>query len=164
MIHETLPDFRMILVGDGPDMDKVRQFCATRNWCVCTGAIHGLDRVPTLSLGDVWLNPGMIGLAILDAFALGIPVATTENGLHSPEIVYLRDGRNGVISSPDPTAFAQAVTELLSNPERLLAMKAAAAETGMTYTLERMVKRFAAGICCCLGIDPVSEEGPGAGN
>ena len=104
LIHEVIPEFRMIIIGDGPERKDVESFSANHPWCATTGAKYGLDRVALMSLGDIWLNPGMLGLAVLDAFALGIPVATTANGLHSPEIVYLRDGDNGIISPPDPPA------------------------------------------------------------
>ena len=39
---------------------------------------------------------------------------------------------------------------LLEKPEMLNAMKRSAAETGRTYTLERMIERFTDGICHCL--------------
>jgi glycosyltransferase involved in cell wall biosynthesis len=157
IIHRAVPGFRMIIVGDGPEKEQVKRFCAEHSWCVTTGAIHGLDRVPILSLGDVWLNPGMLGLAVLDAFALGVPVITTDNGLHSPEIVYLRNGENGTITQPDPKAFATAVTKLLNNPRNLRAMKNSAAESGRTYTLERMIDHFTTGIFSCLKINTVGD-------
>jgi glycosyltransferase involved in cell wall biosynthesis len=153
LIHEIVPEFQMVVVGDGPERHLVQQFCAEHDWCVATGAIHGLERVPTLSVGDVWLNPGMLGLAVLDAFALGIPVATTDNNLHSPEIAYLKDGVNGIITPPKPVAYAQAVTALLKHPDELQLMKESAAETGRTYTLERMIERFTSGILRCLKIE-----------
>jgi L-malate glycosyltransferase len=39
------------------------------------------------------LMPGLVGLAVLDAFADGIPRVTTVIEYHSPEIEYLVPGR-----------------------------------------------------------------------
>jgi len=153
LIHRSIPNFRMVIVGDGPESPRVRDFCSERPWCARTGAIFGLERVLPLALGDIWLNPGMVGLAILDAFALGIPVATTDNNIHSPEVAYLDDGTNGLMTPPDPPSYAHAITKLLGDRSRLSAMQRAAPETARTFTLERMVDQFASGICRWIGAD-----------
>jgi glycosyltransferase involved in cell wall biosynthesis len=45
----------------------------------------------------VYCLPGAIGLSIVDAFYCGLPVVT-ENVVHGPEIMYLKDGVNGFIT------------------------------------------------------------------
>jgi L-malate glycosyltransferase len=145
-IRTRCPGFRLILVGDGPQRRLVDAFCAERDWAAATGPLHGEALAETAALADLWLNPGMLGLAVLDAFALGLPVATTDNGIHSPEICYLQDGLSGVLTDPDPDAYAQAVADLLTDRSRLAAMAAAAAEAGAAYSVEDMAKRFAEGI------------------
>lgn len=146
LIRRSVPTFRMIVVGDGSDSAQVRAFCAEHRWCVHTGAIFDLERVAPLALGDVWLNPGMVGLAILDAYALGMPVVTTDNEIHSPEVAYLRSGFNGLMTRADPAAYAEGIVNLLNDPSRLQKMKHAARDTAATMTLGRMVDQFAMGI------------------
>lgn len=145
-IRKEIPDFRLVIVGEGPDRQQVDAFSAENPWCICVGAKHGKDRVPYLALGDVWLNPGMTGLSVLDSFAIGLPFFTTDNGIHSPEIEYLDPGKNGDSSAPAVTGFAAMVISVLKDKEKLTAMQSVAFSSGEKYTIENMAQNFAAGI------------------
>jgi glycosyltransferase involved in cell wall biosynthesis len=145
-IRKIVPDFRMVIVGDGSERQRVDLFCQSNPWCVCVGAKHDTARVPYLALGDVWFNPGMTGLSILDSFALGLPFLTTDNGIHSPEIEYLEKRKNGDISPPDVSAFSKMAADLLCDKKRLTEMKNAARLSGLEYTIENMASNFAEGV------------------
>lgn len=149
-IHAELPNFRMVTVGAGPDASAVREFAASRPWFRHVGERYGADLVPYLKLADAFLMPGMIGLNILDAFAIGLPVCTTDCGIHSPEIAYLEHDRNGIMTQPDVEAYAQGVAGLLSSPDRLRSMRTAAAASGMRYSTASMASAFADGVASCL--------------
>jgi glycosyltransferase involved in cell wall biosynthesis len=149
-VQTQCPDFRMILIGDGTDRLAVEAFCAANPWCVYVGPQHGQARVPYLALGDIWINPGMTGLAILDALTLGLPFISTANGIHSPEIAYLRPGSNGLLPNPDIGECASAITALLGDAPQLKTMKAQARRDASSYSIERMVERFHDGICAVL--------------
>ena len=58
-----------------------------------------------------------VGLGILDSFALGIPMVTTDCKIHSPEIAYLKSGRNGLMIADSEEAFIEGVERLLKNDE-----------------------------------------------
>ncbi len=150
IIHRRHPDFRMIIIGDGSEADRVRDFCESSSWCRWVGAVHGIERVHYLAQADVFLNPGMTGLSILDAFAVGIPFATTDCRIHSPEIAYLKNGVNGIMSEPTEAAFAAAVSELIQSDD-LAAIKRNALKDGKQYTIEGMTRNFVAGLMKALG-------------
>lgn len=141
-----IPSFRMIIVGDGPAGYLVEDFCKSNSWCVHVGAQHGKDRVPYLAQGDLWLNPGMTGLSILDAFALGLPFLTTENGIHSPEIEYLQPGVNGNVCRAEIKAFADMAVALLKDTACLERLKSEALSSGKKYTIHNMAENMAHGI------------------
>jgi len=147
-IRKQIPSFEMIFIGNGEDRSLVEAAVANHPWIHYPGALNNDDKVPFWALADVLLNPGVVGLVINDAMALGLPTITTNYPAHSPEIDYLRDGINGVITSPWPDVkqFADATVELLQNPPRLAAMKAAAFEDGNHFSAEIMAARFANGI------------------
>jgi glycosyltransferase involved in cell wall biosynthesis len=145
LVHEQLPQFKMIIVGDGALRDTVKQFVDRHPWCVWVGALHGLERVRYLALGDVWLNPGMTGLSILDSFALGIPFATTDCGIHSPEIAYLQPGRNGLLTAPNVDTYSSEIKKLLLS-DTLNEWADNAREDGKQYTVEAMARNFSNGI------------------
>jgi glycosyltransferase involved in cell wall biosynthesis len=145
IIHRQYPDFRMIIIGDGSDADRVQAFCQRKPWCRWVGAVHGIKRVKYLAQADVFLNPGMTGLSILDAFSVGIPFVTTDCGIHSPEIAYLKNGINGTMSEPTESAFATAVSELIQS-DSLAMIKQNALNDGKKYTIESMTRNFVEGV------------------
>jgi glycosyltransferase involved in cell wall biosynthesis len=150
IIHRQHPDFRMIIVGDGSDADRVQAFCESNPWCRWVGAVHGMKRVNYLAQADVFLNPGMTGLSILDAFSVGIPFMTTDCGIHSPEIAYLENGVNGIMSEPTESAFAAAVSGLIQS-DSLAMIKQNAFNDGKQYTIEGMTRNFVEGLMKALG-------------
>jgi glycosyltransferase involved in cell wall biosynthesis len=81
------------------------------------GPKFGAEKTLYVSLGKVWLMPGLVGLGVLDSFAYETPMVTTQLPYHSPEIDYLQDGVNGVIvrDSDNPQAYADAVHRVLSD-------------------------------------------------
>lgn len=150
LIHEKIPEFRMIIVGDGIDSDKVALFCKKNNWVAWVGAKQGLDRVKYLALGDAWLNPGALGLAILDSFSLGIPLLTTDIPTHGPEIVYLRHGVNGLIANHDMRSYADTVVDLFKNREYLAKLQKGSRDSSRLYSCEAMAEKFRDGVMRCL--------------
>ncbi|HEY8327003.1 MAG TPA: glycosyltransferase family 4 protein, partial [Rhodanobacter sp.] len=150
-VHAQHPEFRLLIVGGGPQAGQVEAFAATRDWVRCVGPKFGPDKARMLSLAQMWLNPGLVGLGILDAFCAGLPLLTTDVPVHSPEIEYLEPGRSGLITEPSAAAFAAAIEALLDDPARLAAMRAAAEEASRRYSIETMAENFAAGVKRWLG-------------
>jgi len=150
LVHERLPQFRLLMIGDGPLRETVASFAAEHPWCAFCGPVHGGARAPFLALADVWLNPGTTGLAILDAFAAGVPYITTQRTDHGPEIAYLATG-NGRIVPDDADALAAAVLELIRDSQELSRLKEGARGAAQQYTIEAMADRFSEGITNCLG-------------
>ena len=153
-IHDSIPTFRLVIVGDGPDRIHIESVLAPRPWACCVGTQLGVDKAAWFRLASVQLNPGLVGLHVLDSFVAGVPLVTTRDALHGPEIEYLDDGVNGLFVSSEPKRFAADVIELLSDPDRLRAMVDAGRKSAQHYTLANMVTNFADGICHCLGIAP----------
>lgn len=150
LLRQRFPDFELLLVGDGPLRSLVQKFVAKYSWAYCAGPAWGRKKAVWGSLCQIMLNPGMVGLNILDAFALGLPVVTTDCGIHSPEIAYLEHGRNGLLTPDSIEAFVEGATSLLADSMRRQAMVAACLEDASRYTLDGMVERFASGILVLL--------------
>lgn len=150
-VHARQPRFRLLLIGDGPLRASVEDFARDRAWVHVAGARFGRDKAQLLSLAEIWLNPGLVGLGILDAFCARLPVLTTDLPLHSPEIEYLEPGRNGLLLPPDADALANAIDGLLADPARLQALRAGAEASSRCYSIEAMAQNFAAGVRQCLG-------------
>ena len=151
-IRRDLPDFHLLIVGDGSERDKVQAWCAAHPWARWVGARFGREKIVYVSLAQVMMNPGAVGLGILDAFVCGVPMLTTDSGMHGPEIAYLDNGHNGVMTENDLGAYVSACVQLLRDPEELSRLRAGCTASAGEYTIENMVHRFADGIESALGI------------
>jgi glycosyltransferase involved in cell wall biosynthesis len=146
LIRKEVPDFSVLIIGDGPSMPQLQEAAATRPWLHLLGVRKGREKALYFRMSDVMLNPGLVGLHIVDAFCSGLVMITTRNARHSPEYAYLRDGVNGLAVDDTPETYSRAVLGLISNPGRLAQMQQAALADSERYTLENMVNRFADGI------------------
>lgn len=146
LIHDALPEFRLVVIGDGPSADVVRGASPARPWMRWLGALKGREKAAWFTVADLIINPGAVGLHVLDAFCSGAPMVTTRDAKHGPEIAYLEDGVNGLIVSGDAGSYANAVVALLRDDSTLKALKQRARDDASRYTLDNMVARFADGI------------------
>jgi glycosyltransferase involved in cell wall biosynthesis len=146
-IRRRVPSFQMIFVGDGPDQAQVELAAVENDWIKYVGPKFGNERAGYFGLADVFLMPGLVGLAILDSFAAGVPIFTTEIPIHSPEIAYLRGRENGFISSFSVQAFTDSVVNYLASsaPEKMNVVAACKA-SAESYSIENMGYRFVSGI------------------
>lgn len=146
LIKRRFHDFELLIIGDGPLCDKVRDYVSNRPWAKWVGAKHDREKVLHLALGKVMLNPGMVGLGILDSLAMGLPMVTTDCKIHSPEIAYLDPGRNGIITENRLEAFIKQVGKLFVNPSLRQKIAEEGIKDSSQYLLGHMVKRFCEGI------------------
>lgn len=139
------PNFYFIIIGDGVENNKVSCFIENNPWCVWLGSLYGEEKIRYLKLGKLWLNPGMTGLAVLDAFALGMPFITRKNGIHSPEISYLESGRNGLLTNESQLEFTESVIRLLET-NKIENLAKEAYKDGLKFSIEFMSQNFKEGI------------------
>lgn len=147
-VRRTVPDFHLLVIGGGPEADLIKAAAGREDWIRYVGPKFGAEKTLLASLARVQLMPGLVGLGVLDSFAYGTPMVTTNVPFHSPEIGYLEDGRNGVmIADPeDLDGYAAAVSRILTDDAHRAALQAGAAEALGTYTVENMARRFADGV------------------
>lgn len=145
-IHLEQPNFHLIIIGDGPQRHWLLNSIADQNWIHYAGAQFGQDKAVYFSISDFFLNPGLVGLAILDSFAAGLPFITSQYPGHSPEIAYLEHKVNGLMLPFDRQVYAQSVSELARNPALLSRLRTGALMSARRYTIENMVSNVANGI------------------
>ena len=146
-IRSRVPDFHMIFIGAGSDDHLVKRFCADHSWATYLGGVFGREKVKYFMMAKLFLMPGLVGLAILDAFALGAPLVTTDVP-HSPEIEYLENGRNGIMVTPAESVddYASTVVRLLGDDDARMKLVANCADAAAIYTVENMARRFFEGM------------------
>jgi glycosyltransferase involved in cell wall biosynthesis len=150
-LRRSFPDLALVVVGDGPCEEEVRAFAGAHDWVHYVGRVIGIERATYLATADVMLMPGRAGLVVLDSFAAGVPLVTTDLPFHGPEIGYLRHGENGWCSPNTLDAYVDAVSRLLADDELRRRLQRGCAEAAERYPLEQMVSLFSDGIIGALG-------------
>ncbi len=150
IIRKAIPDFHLVVIGDGPNAFEIRDAQASRLWLHWVGVRKGVEKAAYFRIANLVFNPGAVGLHVLDSFCAGVPMATTREARHGPEVAYLKDGHNGLVASGSAETYAAAVIELLSNRAAYERMRSHALEDARRYTLDNMTDRFAKGIELCL--------------
>lgn len=151
-LYQSDPLFRIVLIGDGPLRGLVEEFCSSRSWAIWAGVKTGHEKAQYLALADVILNPGLVGLGILDAFAAGVPMVTTNCKLHSPEIAYLDESINGVMTENSLDAFVSGVNKVLCDSAYKSRLVSGCLQSSQYYTIENMANNFHDGILRALSV------------
>jgi glycosyltransferase involved in cell wall biosynthesis len=147
--------WHLLVVGDGPARGAVESAfapCAGRvTWL---GRLEGPALAAALAAGDLLVWPAIneaYGMALLEGQAAGLPVLAGASG-GVPDIV--ADGITGRLTPPgDAAAFAAALGELLTAPDRRRALGTAAASraaaahdvAGATVLLDGILRGVVAG-------------------
>lgn len=150
LIRERISDFQMIFIGDGPLQQLVAGSCEKYSWMHYVGPKFGREKASYLKLAKALLMPGLVGLVVLDCFVSGVPLITTDIDFHSPEIDYLENGVNGIVTATDVNSYAAAVAGFLCSPKQQEDLRKGCAASSQIYTIDNMVSNFSAGVRACL--------------
>jgi glycosyltransferase involved in cell wall biosynthesis len=151
LVRKQIHDFHLVIVGGGSEMLYVEEQSALNSeWIHWVGPKFGMDKALVLKMADFCMMPGRVGLAILDSFAAGLPLFTTRIPIHGPEVEYLENGHNGLITESNLQIYAKAVAAVLADPSWLATLKEGAQESCQRYSIEAMVNNFSQGIRNCL--------------
>lgn len=89
--ERKLPDeARLVFVGSGPMWASLQETAKQSEYAgtvVFTGHISALDRLREVyKTAFCCVNPGYVGLTVIQSFAFGVPVLVADREPHSPEI------------------------------------------------------------------------------
>jgi glycosyltransferase involved in cell wall biosynthesis len=146
-VRRKVSGFQFIVIGGGAAAPAVRKYAMSHSdWFRYVGPQYGREKVKYFRLAQFQFMPDMVGLHVVDSFALETPLVTMNTGRHGPEIVYLINGVNGIMTENDLEVCVRAMVGLIRDPacrERLVNGCRASREI---YTIENMAERFAEGI------------------
>lgn len=147
LVVAHLPDFKLYIVGDGPEKAFIDTCAESRPWLRVQGSLYSNARDELLAKCNVILMPGLVGLIAIDSFQFERPIITSDAGEHSPEIAYLEDGENclidhGVNGEVTAVSYADTVVQYLSNPTLQQSLRANCRNSADLYSIERMAASF----------------------
>ena len=152
---------RLLLVGDGPDLDKAARRARELGRTDVVEQLGEQEQVvPLLSVADLFLLPSeqeSFGLAALEAMACQVPVvASAVGGL--PEVV--DDGVTGFLHPPaDLDAMAESGAALLGDPDRHRRMAEAALRSVLQrFCVNAIVPQYEALYREVIDSEPVPER------
>ena len=115
-ISAAKPDVHMIVVGDGPYLEEMRQALAEYS-CIFTGYLDGEDLAAVYACSDLFVFPSTtdtFGNVVLEAQASGIPVIVTDAG--GPQENMLKGHTGLVVGADDEEGFTEAILSLIDDP------------------------------------------------
>jgi len=142
-VRLRVPDARFVVVGEGELRPRLEALCrelGLQDRLIFAGFRDDLDRLfPAFAVFCLSSQMEGLGTSLLDAMAFSRPVVATAAG-GIPEAV--EDGVTGrVVPVRDPAALADALVELLTDPDKARAMGAAGRRHfEERFTAERMVE------------------------
>jgi hypothetical protein len=163
MITHDVPDARLVIVGEGPDRARLVTLSKEldlEDRVVFVGKQR--DVAPYFALADVVAIPSLyepFGIVAAEAMAAGRPVvASRVGGLRDT----IEDGVCGRLVPPrEPEALAQAIVDMLRNPEFGQQLGLAGRERILTqYTEELMARRVDATLRNLLAAQAASAAAP----
>jgi glycosyltransferase involved in cell wall biosynthesis len=146
IVHEQNPHFILLVIGAGKDDYIVESFSKKYNFIKNLGPLFGEDKALAFRSAELFLCPGLVGLAIIDAFTAALPLITTDIPLHSPEIEYLQNGYNGLMVLPLLSLYSQAILDILADTEKLAVLRQHALASSHQFSIENMSMNFVEGI------------------
>jgi len=144
-IRAEIPDFHMLFIGNGVDSKLIIEDAEKNNWIHYIGARNGDDRIPYFRLATVQIMPYAVGLSVLDSFAMETPLITTDSPFHGPEIDYLENGINGIITEADMEIYSREVINIIKTG-MVKTLTENCKKSATYYTMDRMIENFKNGI------------------
>lgn len=136
------PDLSLIVVGDGPQRDAIREVPAELRGRVHMKGKVTYEALPTYHrASDIFVSPATgaesFGIVLVEAMAAGLPVvASNIPGYRDVS----RDGRESVLVAPsNADALAEGIAHLLDHPEERARLGANGAQRAQAYAWENII-------------------------
>lgn len=136
---------KLLLVGDGPERQKMENMCREYHLCDEIRFLGKLDAVEELlSVCDLFVMPSekeSFGLAALEAMACEVPVISSNTG-GLPELV--QQGKSGFMSPVGDVQDMAKNALYMLDPERLPLFKAAALARAKEFDIHEILPKYEA--------------------
>jgi glycosyltransferase involved in cell wall biosynthesis len=119
------PEIRLVVVGTGPEEDRLRQLAAELHLdAEFAGFVDHAEMPTRYAEADVFAFPTLddpFGIVLLEAAAAGLPLVASHHAGATQDLI--AESAGGLIVDPaDTTAFAGALSELARDPGRRSAL------------------------------------------
>ena len=141
--RERDPRLHLVLAGGGPEEPMLRERLGEA--ATFLGWLRGRDLAVAYASADVFAFPSVtdtFGQVVLEAQASGLPVVAVNAGGPASLIA---DGETGLLTGPEPAAFADGLLAMVADPARYARIRKTAQAVARSRTWEASMGRLAAG-------------------
>jgi 1,2-diacylglycerol 3-alpha-glucosyltransferase len=142
LIHAKDPKTALVLLGTGPDKDKLKDIAKRLD---IAQAVYFVGTVRHSNIPKVYADADLFvfasqtetqGMVILEAFASGVPVVAVKDEAFSGVI---EDDKNGYLVEKDRKIFAEKASAILGNQNLSEKFSQYAKQTAEKYSIEKTV-------------------------
>jgi glycosyltransferase involved in cell wall biosynthesis len=121
LAREMIPDIRCGVIGDGPEMERLRRLVEDLQIKENVAFLGFLetdeDLIAEMKSSRIFVLPSMregFGISALEANACGLPVVTVRSEMNAASDL-VENGLNGLVVDPTPEDMAEAILKLLKD-------------------------------------------------
>ena len=149
-VHERMPEFRLVLAGAGESQGIAEAAAEEHDFIHYVGPLFGERKAMHFAAARFCVFSGLLGLGVVDAFHFGVPPVATDCSFHSPEIAYLVDGENGLVTEDSVEGLANGMIRIAQDDELHATLVAGCRDASQRLTVDAMADRYADGIVAAL--------------
>jgi glycosyltransferase involved in cell wall biosynthesis len=145
LVQKTQPNIRLVLLGDGPQADALRQLAGEleiSERVTFAGKVPFPEIPNYLKAADLFAFASVTetqGLVTLEAMAAGLPVVAVDA---SGTKDILEDGKQGFLTQNDEQDLANGLIKILQDPSLISKFRSVALRTSRTYDSKRLARKM----------------------
>ena len=145
LVVESIPEFELMIVGDGPERTKLEQITTDLNLESHVRFLGERNDVPDLlTQAGFYVSSSLtegISLTLLEAMSVGLPIVATAVG-GNPEIV--QQPETGLlVPAANASLLAEAISQMCTQPQKWLTMGQSARErVEQHFNVRSMIKDY----------------------
>jgi glycosyltransferase involved in cell wall biosynthesis len=122
VVVKKIPDAKLVIIGTGSEYENLLKLAKQKipENSIFIGELFDDDALcKWFTISQLFVMPGYVGLAIIHAFCFGLPIITEDLNYHSPEIDFLRNGKNGyAVGEDNINELSDKIIDLLLNDQK----------------------------------------------
>lgn len=144
-VVETCGDLKCLVVGDGPErnkLEKLRDDLKLTDTVEFAGFMDGYtELISTMKASKLLVLPSEregFGMVVVEANACGVPVVVVDYPMNAAKDL-VKAGQNGYISKPDPEDLAKTIIKTLGNRKK---MRDSSKANSLEYDWDKIVDKL----------------------
>ena len=115
-LNKTHKNLILLIIGDGPEKPLLEKKYSNFSNILFIGSIENEKEISIyMSIIEFFINPGLVGLNLVHTMSYGKSTIIIEKKYHSPEVDFLKNKMNGIISKDSINDFELNIKRLVDD-------------------------------------------------